>query len=89
MSIPYISASFLFPVFGYLTDKFGHRTHLLLISPIFIIIAFLALPFIYPTFTFFMLGLSYAIFGSVLWSTVAYMVPEEKIGIGYGIINAV
>jgi len=49
----------------------------------------LLLPVVYPTVTFCLLGLAYAIFGSVLWPTIAYIVPEDKIGIGYGIINAV
>ena len=41
--------------------------------------AFILLPMFYPTFTFSMLGFSYAIFGSVIWPTVAYIVPSKNL----------
>ena len=44
-----------------------------------IIAAFVLLPYYYPTLSFTLLGLSYAMFGSVIWPTVAYIVPKKKI----------
>ena len=75
MSIPYLIATFLFPLVGLIVDKFGHRINLLFITPFLITIAFVLLPSFYPTWTFSLLGLSYAIFGAVVWPTVAYIVP--------------
>lgn len=77
MSIPYIVSSLLFPVFGLICDKYGQRAVLLLLSPILILIAFLFLPFYYPSFSFTLLGISYAIFGSIIWPTVTYLVPQS------------
>jgi MFS family permease len=79
MGIPYLLGSFLFPLFGLFYDSFGKRVYFLLLSTVLLLIAFIILPFVYPIATFALLGLSYAMFGSVIWPTVAYIVPKKKI----------
>lgn len=83
MSIPYIMASIIFPMLGLIVDKFGQRVRLLMMSPILILLAFILLPFYYPTSTFILLGISYGIFGAVIWPTVAYIVPKSKLVIQF------
>lgn len=77
LGIPLIVSSLLFPVFGYIVDKWGKRLHFLLASSLILImsyILFITTTSILPLFTF---GLSYAIFGAVLWPVLALLVPQR------------
>ncbi|EGR34440.1 major facilitator superfamily protein, putative [Ichthyophthirius multifiliis] len=88
MGIPYIIASLLFPLFGYICDKFGQRINLLIISTILCFTSFALFPFVQPKITLSILGFSYAIFGAVIWPTVSYIIPKNKLGVGYGIMGS-
>ncbi len=79
MSLPYIIVAIFCPVMGLLIDRYGKRTFLLILASILISIGFFLLPIVYPVYTFILLGISYAIFASVIWPTVAYLVPNKKI----------
>ncbi|EAR90770.2 MFS transporter (macronuclear) [Tetrahymena thermophila SB210] len=89
MSVPYIMACLLFPVFGLICDKYGQRVRLLIFSSFLTLISFILLPFVYPITSLAILGFSYAIFGAVIWPTVSYVVPSKRLGIGYGLMSSI
>lgn len=79
MSVPYIMACFLFPAVGLICDKYGQRVRLLIIASFLILGSFILLPLIYPWTSLIILGISYAIFGAVIWPTVSYIVPAKRL----------
>ena len=79
MSIPMAISSLLFPVVGYFVDKQGHRIRLLTISAVVAVMTHFLFGFMYPVVPLILLGVSYGIFGAVLWPTVVFLVPEDKL----------
>jgi len=76
MSLVLILAIIFFPINGWIIDKIGQRITAFYLSAILIIAALvimldnklLVLPLL-------MAGLSYSIFGAVIWSSIVYLVP--------------
>lgn len=79
MSVPYITSCLLFPLFGFICDKYGQRVRLLILSSVLVFVSFLLLPFFYPVLSLSILGVSYAIFGAVIWPSVCYIVPSKRL----------
>lgn len=52
---------------------------LLIIASFLILISFILLPLVYPWTSLIILGISYAIFGAVIWPTVSYVVPAKRL----------
>lgn len=48
-------------------------------SSFLILISFILLPLVYPWTSLTILGISYAIFGAVIWPTVSYVVPAKRL----------
>ncbi|EGR31964.1 major facilitator superfamily protein, putative, partial [Ichthyophthirius multifiliis] len=89
MSIPYLMASFLFPLFGFICDKYGQRINLLIVASLLCLTSFIIFPILYPVISLSILGLSYAMFGAVIWPTISYIIPQKRLGIGYGVMNSI
>eukprot|EP01017_Pseudomicrothorax_dubius_P025115 TRINITY_DN2680_c0_g3_i1.p1 TRINITY_DN2680_c0_g3~~TRINITY_DN2680_c0_g3_i1.p1 ORF type:complete len:481 (-),score=131.68 TRINITY_DN2680_c0_g3_i1:93-1535(-) len=89
MSIPFIISAVLFPFVGLLVDKFGRRVNLLLQAGILLLATHISFMFFYPAVPLIFLGLSYSLFGAIVWPTVAYIVQESALGTAYGIQTSV
>ncbi|CAD8150885.1 unnamed protein product [Paramecium octaurelia] len=98
-SIPYYSAALFTPIFGFVIDKFGRRTHLLvlcggllvLVNVIFISITCdqqevcLTAPILGQILN----GFYYSLYAAVMWPCVPLCVPERAVGTAFGVVNAV
>lgn len=89
-SIPNFLSVFLTPIIGLGIDFFGHRTALFLFSSILLLFAhvFILLGIFDAKVPLAMIGVSYSIFGSVIWACVPVVVPEALHGTAYGIMVA-
>jgi len=90
LSIVYIVAAVLTPFLGYLSDKIGKRSYLLLLSTLMLIGTNYVLTWVKTEFYFAVaamsgLGISYSVFCAVIWPSFAIIVPDKLIGTGYGI----
>lgn len=96
ISITYIIAAFLCPVFGILVDKFGRRVQIMMFSAVSITlvhVAFLLTPEshkpIYPIFYMVLLGLGYSIYASVMWASIPYLIKPKVAGTAFGMATAI
>lgn len=87
MSIPYIISACLSPILGGFVDKFGYRAVISTIAPIVLIIVHLLLGLtnVDPIGPLVGQGLAYCGFAAVVWPSVALVVEEHLVGLGYGI----
>lgn len=69
----------MFPVVGFCVDKHGQRIKLLTLASALGLAAHLLFVQIYPVIPLIILGISYGIFGAVLWPTVVFVVPKDKL----------
>lgn len=79
MSIIMIVSSACFPVVGLYVDKHGQRIRLLIAAAAMTMTAHLLFLNVYPTFPLIILGLGYGIFGGVIWPTVVFLVPKDRL----------
>lgn len=96
ISITYIVAALLCPVFGLLVDKFGRRVDFILFSAFivtFVHVSFLLTPEttrpIYPIFYMVFLGLGYSIYASVIWASIPYLISAKSAGTAFGVAVAI
>eukprot|EP01083_Nonionella_stella_P259134 885093_1 len=95
--MPYILASILQPIFGWISDKYGHRSQLLLVASVLYVSAHNMLlvlrvdhnPIIVPVCALVLLGVAYALFTSVIWACYAFVVDDRVLTIAYGIPTSV
>eukprot|EP01083_Nonionella_stella_P225519 801681_1 len=90
--IPYLICAFCVPLFGYISDKIGKRSQLIALSTI-------ALTASHCIFTWFtcvnaliplcLMGVSYSIYASAIWPSVAMIVKQSRLGTAYGFIGSV
>lgn len=88
MSVPFLMCSILVPIFGIFIDKYGKRQIALIISAFLILISFIFFIFsniIYGIATF---GISFSIFASVIWPSIALIVSVDYLGFALGITTA-
>eukprot|EP01083_Nonionella_stella_P114084 336917_1 len=89
--MPYILASILQPIFGWISDKYGHRSQLLLVASVLYVSAHNMLlvlrvdhnPIIVPVCALVLLGVAYALFTSVIWACYAFVVDDRVLTIAY------
>ena len=79
MSVTFIMSSFLFPIVGMTIDRYGKRVYLLLFSSVLILISFILFLLFYPFFPLVILGISYSLFGGIVWPTVSYLIKKENL----------
>jgi MFS family permease len=96
ISITYIVAALLCPVFGRLVDKIGRRVFLILFSASCVTLVhlmFLLTPDAdrpwYPILYMVLLGLGYSIYASVMWASIPYLVDPKAIGTAFGVATAI
>lgn len=85
MSIPFIISSICFPVFGLIRDHFGYQLTLLTTAGCCLVAAHVCSMTVYPVGPLILLGLSYSLFGALVWATVAHLVKSRNLGTAYGI----
>lgn len=86
MSIIMIVSSALLPMVGLFIDKYGQRLRLLMAASIMAMLSHLLFQVVYPIVPLIILGAAYGIFAGVLWPTVVFLVPKDKLVRGYTLI---
>jgi hypothetical protein len=91
MSIPYIISACLSPFLGGFVDRFGMRAVIATISPSVLVVvhSFLGYTTVDPVGPLVGQGLAYSGFASVLWPSIAMVVEERLVGLGYGIVVSI
>lgn len=91
MSIPYIISACLSPFLGGFVDRFGMRGIIATISPLMLVIvhSFLGYSNCSPVGPLVGQGLAYSGFASVVWPSVAMVVDDHLVGLGYGIVVSI
>lgn len=91
MGIPFIISAVMSPFMGSLVDIFGCRAILLASTSLLLAIAhsLIAFTLITPYVPLVLLGVSYSIYASAMWPSVAYVVEQRLLGTAYGIVTAV
>jgi len=77
------------PLFGVVADRWGHRATLLLagaaLMPVtFVLLGTLASPLWVTTV---MMGVSFSVIPAVIWPTTAMLIPAQRLGTAFGLIN--
>jgi MFS family permease len=77
------------PIFGIVVDKFGKRSQLMLLGSALLVPPFLLMPFTGAPLelSMGMLGVAFALVPAVLWPTVTYLVPEQRLGSAYALMT--
>lgn len=96
LSIPYIMSAALAPICGFLVDKLNRKPLFLLISNAFMVGTFAIILFllnaVHETYILIigmvLLGFSYSLCAASLWPCVPLLVPEERVGTAYAIMNS-
>ncbi|KAI9100660.1 major facilitator superfamily domain-containing protein [Phlyctochytrium arcticum] len=88
MSIPDIVSAVGSPLCGLFIDYYGHRSTLLPIAGVLVLIthALLCWTTITPIFAMSILGVAYSVFASALWTCVPYLVGSHQIATAYGLV---
>jgi MFS family permease len=79
------------PIFGLLADRFGKRALMMagasfLIMPVYLLMAYHVAPLAVPVA---MMGISYSLIPAVMWPSVAYIVPQRRLGTAYSVMTLV
>jgi MFS family permease len=77
------------PIFGYLADRIGKRSHLmivgsLLLLPVYLVMAYTAIS-LYLSMS--LMGIAFSLIPAVMWPSVAYVVEENRLGTAYGLMT--
>lgn len=79
------------PLFGILVDRLGRRSLFmmygsLLLVPVYLIMAYTSVPLLVPMA---MMGIAFSLVPAVMWPSVAYIVPEQKLGTAFGLMTMI
>jgi MFS family permease len=79
------------PLFGLLVDRVGKRALFmmlgsLLLIPVYLLMAYTHVSLYVPMA---MMGIAFSLIPAVMWPSVAYLVPEEKLGTAYGLMTLI
>jgi len=77
------------PLFGYLADRIGKRSHLMIIGsllllPVYLMMAYTSVPLYLPMS---LMGIAFSLIPAVMWPSVAYVVEEYRLGTAYGLMT--
>lgn len=89
MAIPFTIGIFFVPFCGYLIDRIGQRPLMSLAASCTGFLVFALLYFCPPIFPLILLGLTYSLFASLIWPSMAMVVSKEMTGIAFGIATSV
>jgi len=89
MSIPYIISATLSPCLGKFVDRFGMRAIIATMAPGMLVLVHALLGFsdIDPVGPLVGQGLAYAGFAAVIWPSFPLVVPQQLLGLAYGICS--
>jgi MFS family permease len=84
-------AMFGTPAFGWVVDRVGRRALLmmfgsLLLIPVYLLMAYTHVSLYVPMA---MMGIAFSLIPAVMWPSVAYVVPENKLGTAYGLMTMI
>lgn len=79
------------PAFGLVADKIGRRTTLMmagsfLLIPVYLMMAYSDISLYIPMA---IMGIAFSLVPAILWPSVAYIVPQAKLGTAYGLMTMV
>jgi MFS family permease len=79
------------PIFGLVADRFGKRALMMagasfLIMPVYLMMAYHVTPLGVPIA---MMGVAYSLIPAVMWPSVAYIVPQQRLGTAYAVMTLV
>uniref|UniRef100_I2CPB7 Lysosomal dipeptide transporter MFSD1 n=1 Tax=Nannochloropsis gaditana (strain CCMP526) TaxID=1093141 RepID=I2CPB7_NANGC len=92
MSIPYTISAVLSPFLGLAVDRFGRRAVIVTLAPLVLVGVHLSLAYwrsLSPAVPLVGQGLAYSAFAAVLWPSVPFTVPEDRVGVAYGLTTAI
>ncbi|KAJ3010723.1 hypothetical protein HKX48_007227 [Thoreauomyces humboldtii] len=91
MSIPDIVGMVGSPLCGLFIDRYGRRTILLPLACVLTLIAHVLLGWtmVTPIFSMTLIGISFSIMGSAIWTCVPFIVGSHQIATAYGILSMV
>ena len=96
ISITYIVAVIVCPIFGRVVDKIGRRVDFIVFSSFLVAlvhVCFLVTPEsnkpVYPILYLAFMGLGYSIYATVLWSCIPYLVTKKASGTAFGMTTAI
>ncbi len=86
-----LSAMIATPLFGLLVDRVGKRALFMavgsfLIMPVYVMMAYKVAPLGIPMA---MMGVAYSLIPAVMWPSVAYIVPERRLGTAYALMTLI
>jgi MFS family permease len=84
----YLAAIFATPLFGLMVDRVGHRAALMALGSFLLFAAFpiLAYTDLSLWVSTVMIGIAFSLVPAVLWPTVPYVVPADRLGTAYGLL---
>jgi MFS family permease len=86
-----LAAMFATPLFGLLADRIGHRALLMAIGsatliPVYLLMVYTSVP-LWIVIAF--MGIAFSLIPAVMWPSVAYLVPEHRLGTAYSVMTLV
>jgi MFS family permease len=90
-SLLILSSMILTPIFGLLSDYIGRRSLLmmfgsLILIPVYSLMMYTDINLLIPMAA---MGLSFSLIPAIMWPSVAYIIPEAKLGTAYGLMTMV
>ena len=89
MAIPFTIGIFFVPICGYIIDRIGERAYVTLLSSCSGFLVFSLLYICPPVIPLILLGLTYSLFATVIWPSMAMVVKKDMVGIAYGIATSI
>ncbi|HKE45408.1 MAG TPA: MFS transporter [Steroidobacteraceae bacterium] len=89
-SYVFLAAIFVTPLFGWISDRFGHRTRLLMLGSLLLPLSFVILAATSWNLwiTTALIGISFSLVPAVLWPCVSQLVEPKRLGTAFGLMDA-
>ncbi|MGW8181855.1 MAG: MFS transporter [bacterium] len=77
------------PLFGYVADRIGKRSHFMILGsvlllPVYLMMAYTSVSLYLPMS---LMGIAFSLIPAVMWPSVAYVVDESRWGTAYGLMT--
>ncbi len=91
VSILTIFAMIATPLLGLFVDKIGKRALLMMFGSVLLVPVYLMMGYTHTSLyvPMAMMGLSFSLIPAVMWPSVAYIVPQSKLGTAYGLMTMI
>jgi MFS family permease len=81
------------PLLGLFVDKIGKRALLMMVGAVLLIPVYLIMAYTHTQSALYlpmaMMGLAFSLIPAVIWPSVAYIVPQNKLGTAYGLMTVI